>query len=584
MTERTTKPQRDPSLDVTAPLSDGQIIAPRTAEGEIPRRFGQYEDVELVGEGGMASVYRAYDTRLHRSVALKFLRATDPATKARLLHEARAQARVDDTRICAVYDVDEFEGRAYVVMQYIHGRTLAEAAVEMTLEEKLRVMHSVSEAIHAAHRAGLIHRDLKSTNIMVERSNEGEWLPYVLDFGLARDTATPGASTTQHVAGTPSYMAPEQVRGDRLAIDRRTDIWALGVTMYEILSGELPFQSTSTFGILAEIIQKEAVPLRSRVPGIPARPVLREAIKQYEAIIRAVPKSLPSLNNAGLSYTRLGQWERERGQSPEKSLQAAIEMFNRATTINPKLPVLYNNIGIRQRAAHAGALSVARDRRGKRIAAGARQVERLLQLRRADAGQCHGVVRIDPQRGVRGDARLLERGRRILADVHQRVALEPPRRGLERAANGLKIDPQEGYLHDTRAVLLTLRAEHQIARGQSPENAFAEAEAAVKRALEINAKDPVHLNQAAELYAKWARWRSGARRDASREAKLAVEHADRSLAINPNVPSVHAVRGRALLAAGDRVRALAAFEQAFKRDPDQTLEIRALRDEARRPR
>src|SRR6185503_13617973 len=130
----------------------------------------------------------------------------------------------------------------------IEGLTLKALAHELSLEQKLKLMKEVAEGVHEAHRVGLVHRDLKPSNIMVERTPDGGWHPYVLDFGLAREVDAPGLTQTGVVLGTPWYMSPEQARGDSRTLDRRTDVYGLGATLYELLSGALPFTGDSSIG------------------------------------------------------------------------------------------------------------------------------------------------------------------------------------------------------------------------------------------------------------------------------------------------------------------------------------------------
>lgn len=229
----------------------------------------RYRSLEFLGRGAMAEVYRAYDQLLSRHVALKFLRVDNPDLRSRLVMEARLQARVDHPHVCKVYEVGEFEDGPYIAMQYINGKTLKEVKDQLSLEQKVKLIQQVAEAVHAAHGMGLIHRDLKPGNVMVERSESGHWIPYVMDFGLAREAGSEGGTVTGAVIGTPSYMSPEQAGGDVRNLDRRTDVYSLGATLYDVLTGHPPFEGASGMQIILKILNEAPEPLRKHDSQIP---------------------------------------------------------------------------------------------------------------------------------------------------------------------------------------------------------------------------------------------------------------------------------------------------------------------------
>ncbi|MBV8515974.1 MAG: protein kinase [Acidobacteria bacterium] len=247
---------------------DGAAL-PFEDERRMPASVGRYQIGVLLGAGGMAEVYRAFDPMLNRAVALKFLRETNREHLTRFLREARAQAQVGHDNICDVYEAGVADGHAFIAMRCIDGETLADAAPRMSVDEKVAVLADVAEAVHAAHRTGLVHRDLKPNNIMVEASPEGGWHAWVLDFGLARDSSMDTMTTIGTIMGTPPYMAPEQARGERASIDRRTDVYSLGATLFDLLSGRPPFVADSSVAVMLKVMNEDAPSLRALDPSIP---------------------------------------------------------------------------------------------------------------------------------------------------------------------------------------------------------------------------------------------------------------------------------------------------------------------------
>ncbi|MBN1208272.1 MAG: protein kinase [Myxococcaceae bacterium] len=232
--------------------------------------WDRYQGVRFLGQGGMGQVFLAYDLRLRRNVALKFVRGDDAELVRRLLSEARAQARVEHERVCQVHEVGEVQGRPYIAMQFVDGLPSGQLAGELTVEQKALVLRDAAEGVHAAHRAGLIHRDLKPSNILVERTDDGRLKPFVMDFGLAHDWSEKGATATGSVLGTPHYMAPEQARGEVERLDRRADVYSLGATLYFLLTGEPPIPGANGLEVLNNIATVEPRPPRAVDPNIPS--------------------------------------------------------------------------------------------------------------------------------------------------------------------------------------------------------------------------------------------------------------------------------------------------------------------------
>jgi eukaryotic-like serine/threonine-protein kinase len=262
--ERSFSPDARP-LRPGGPLSS----APPPNSGWVLEGATRYEIEQLIGAGGMGRVFKARDRRLGRHVALKFIRDNEPLLVERFLREAQAQARIEHENICKVYEAGEIDGYPYIAMQLIEGQSLKTLRGDLSIEQKVQIMRKVAEALHTAHRLGLIHRDVKPSNVMLERAEDGSFRPYVMDFGLARDIGANGNAMTEAAVGTPSFMAPEQVLGDVSRLDRCTDIHALGATLYYLLAGKPPFRGETTPDILLQVVSGEPIRLRAVDPQIP---------------------------------------------------------------------------------------------------------------------------------------------------------------------------------------------------------------------------------------------------------------------------------------------------------------------------
>lgn len=229
----------------------------------------RYEIGKCLGEGGMGRVLLAFDRQLGRPVALKFLTHENPVILRLFLGEARAQARVQHDHVLEIYDSGELDGKPFIAMRYVAGGTLAEAGATLSLEPKVRLLIQVAEGLHAAHREGLLHRDVKPSNVLVEQTPDGELKALVTDFGLATEVGDAESMAADAVAGSPHYIAPERLSGSPAAVDRRSDVYSLGITMYRLLTGDLPFTGQNTIDILRQALHEDLPPPRQRLPTLP---------------------------------------------------------------------------------------------------------------------------------------------------------------------------------------------------------------------------------------------------------------------------------------------------------------------------
>ena len=319
-----------PALDVAAK----SIAMQKSTTAVSGQMINHYKIVAAIGAGGMGEVYLAEDTRLERRVALKFLPAhltEDERYLRRFEQEARAVAALSHPNVCMIHEVIETgDGRHCIVMEYVDGMTLSDSLKEkpLTVREALDIAIQVSSALSAAHLAGIVHRDIKLENIMLRRDGYVK----ILDFGLAKltdknwsgvdnEAATRMLNTSPGVVmGTVYYMSPEQARG--LPVDERTDIWSLGVVLYEMICGSHPFTGATPTDVIISIAEREPVPLTKCVPEAPVQ--LEEIVQKALAKKREdryqtaddLQRDLRSLSRELEFQSELGEVKRSTGRFP----------------------------------------------------------------------------------------------------------------------------------------------------------------------------------------------------------------------------------------------------------------------------
>ncbi len=329
-----------------------------------------------LGRGGMGRVHAAWDPVLKRVVAVKLLLGHDPDLHLRLLREARTQARLDHPGICRIHDLGHAEGRPYIAMQLVQGRSLVDLHPELDFRAMAAVLADVADAIYAAHHAGLIHRDLKPANILVETRPDGTLHPCVVDFGLARDLMALDQTLSWAVMGTPAFMSPEQTQGE--ALGPATDIYSLGATLYALITGQPPYEGSTLAGLITNQSDSGVRAVRRLNAAVPRdletitlKCLEREPVRRY-ATARALAEDLrrylahePILARPVGPFGRLWRWSKRR---PALAATAATGILAAV------LLMAWNG--------HIRATSRLREQAAQRFALEIRDAEHLLRIER----------------------------------------------------------------------------------------------------------------------------------------------------------------------------------------------------------
>jgi serine/threonine protein kinase len=226
-----------------------------------------YRIIEKIGAGGMGEVYLAEDTELNRKVALKFLPphlCQDADCRTRFKREAQAAAKLNHPNIVTIYEVSEFNGRPFFAMEHVEGQSLRDLikAKELPIERVIELAIQICEGLHKAHQSGIVHRDVKPANILIDADGRAK----ILDFGLASVTGSDHLTKTGSTLGTIGYMSPEQAKGEE--VDQRSDIFSLGVVLYEMITSKSPFKTDNDAATLRNITDQEPEPLARYKAGV----------------------------------------------------------------------------------------------------------------------------------------------------------------------------------------------------------------------------------------------------------------------------------------------------------------------------
>lgn len=320
----------------------------------IGKTISHYKILEKLGEGGMGVVYKAEDTKLQRTVALKFLPAEftrNPDAKARFMKEARAASALDHPRIGTIYEInDTDDGHMYISMAYYEGETLKEVIKRgpRTPKQAIELVLQVANGLATAHDKEIIHRDIKPANIIITK----EGFVKIVDFGLAKLGDTTKITKSGTSMGTPAYMAPEQVKG--MQVDHRCDLWSLGIIFYELLTGRLPFTGDNEMTMMYSIVNDDPPPpslFNAEVPSQIEELIQKTIAKELDNRYKSMHEFIKDLKQVGLKLSR-GQetvlLEHDRGEQqqlpPEQTMPDADQMKtiaisgkkSKSKTVKPK--------------------------------------------------------------------------------------------------------------------------------------------------------------------------------------------------------------------------------------------------------
>lgn len=315
--QKESKPARKPKATPSVIMKrEAGTLDPPAAPNELGK-LREYHINKILGEGGMGVVYLAWDSNLHRSVALKVMKraiAENESSRQRFLLEARATAAIDHDHIVTIYQVGDHNGVPYLVMKYLEGQTLEDLLRKRKVLEPLeavKIAKQIAEGLEAAHQQNLIHRDIKPANIWLESVRSRV---KILDFGLARvaDSTDPNITQTGVILGTPAYMSPEQAAG--LALDGRSDLFSLGTVLYRLTLGKPPFRGSNNLAILRSLSLDNPEPPDRLNPAIPSR-----LSKLILKLLEKEPGSRPG--SASLVANMLESIEQDLASMPTESFR-----------------------------------------------------------------------------------------------------------------------------------------------------------------------------------------------------------------------------------------------------------------------
>ncbi len=537
-------------------FKEGELPAEAAEAAKFPDYcFKNFILTQELGRGGMGVVWKAWQKGLNRWVAIKFLEGESKPELERFLREAQSVSMLSHPNITALYELGEFEGNYYIVMEYVDGQQIQEFLGKLQIDTCVKVFHVCANALEHAHKNNIIHRDIKPQNIMLTRQGK----PYLMDFGLAkRRDAESSATMAGMILGTPAFMSPEQAEGKWAKVDKRSDVYSLAATMYATLAGRPPFEGRAVMDTLYKVVNNEPTPLRARNPQIP-EPV---AAIVHKAMSKTAIERYISMRDFAADLQRYLHREPVLAMNPAPGRRAPGTASGAAVaTGTSKLPFII-----------AGAVTAI-----------ALIISLILLLRKGDTEKTRDTDASGPTDPSAADMKaLLERAQKDYAAAREMLKLPGARWTalLERAQKALASAEEAARKAptSTEAALLTGRIHALMEKTAAADAALGRAGEGGATRLELGllhfdgdeSKSLFHFRKCADLSkndheVRFARacvaWLEGRARDA-------IEGASSLLKIEAR-PEYYWLRARAHDRAQDTAAALADYQEAMRLEPNR---------------